>query len=74
MRRVLIGTILAVLLSSLLISLAGCSFEQQGETVAEGHRRHIRNLRLSRQQMMEDLDMALMTEKAPSLTSRSIPR
>jgi hypothetical protein len=73
MKRVFVSTVLVVFLCSLLIGLFGCSTAQQGETVAEGHRRHIRNLRLSRQQMMEDIDSAFFMDEPSSLTNKAIP-
>jgi len=73
MKKVFVNTVLVVFLCSLLVGLFGCSFEQQGETVAEGHRRHIRNVRLSNQQMMEDVDSAFLMDKPSSLTNKAIP-
>ena len=46
---------------------------QQGETVAEGHRRHIRNHRLNRQGFMEDLDALFLMDEPSRLTERQIP-
>lgn len=73
MKRVFVSTVLVAFLCSLLIGLFGCSTAQQGETAAEGHRRHIRNVRLSRQQMMEDIDSAFLMDKPVSLTDKAIP-
>jgi hypothetical protein len=46
---------------------------QMGETAAEGHRRHIRNHRLDRQMLMEDIDSFFMTDEPSRLTDRVIP-
>jgi len=46
---------------------------QMGETVAEGHRRHIRNHRLNRQAMNEDLDALFLTDQPSRLAERAIP-
>jgi len=51
----------------------GCSSRQLGETTAEGHRRHRRNLNLNWQEMMEDIDMALLLNKPSSLSDKRIP-
>ena len=73
MKRALISITLAVLLASLVFALAGCSMEQQGETAAEGHRRHARNLRLNKQAMTEDIDAFLLLDKPSRMTERTIP-
>jgi hypothetical protein len=46
---------------------------QLGETAAEGHRRHIRNHRLNRQAMMEDIDSLFMTDQPSRLTEWATP-
>ena len=46
---------------------------QMGETIAEGHRRHIRNHRLNRRGMMEDLDALFLMDEPSRLTERQIP-
>jgi hypothetical protein len=52
----------------------GCrSYEQMGETAAEGRRRHQRNLRINRQQMMADLDTLMLLDKPSKLTDKRIP-
>jgi len=58
--------ILAVVLFVLTIYLSGCS--QPGETVAEGHRRHIRNLKINQQSLSKDID-SVMLFKEPSKLS-----
>jgi len=65
---------LAVLLCTLVFSLGGCTLlEQGGETAAEGHRRHMRNLTINQQSLMSDLDRALLIDKPSGLTERKIP-
>ncbi len=73
MKRALISITLAVLLASLVFALVGCSMEQQGETVAEGQRRHARNLRLNKQSMTEDIDAFLLLDEPSRMTERTIP-
>ncbi len=46
---------------------------QMGETTAEGHRRHVRDHRLNRQAMMEDMDAFFMLDQPSRLTERAIP-
>jgi hypothetical protein len=73
MKRAFIGISLAVLLISLVIALTGCSMEQMGETTAEGQRRHVRNLRLNRQAMIEDIDAIFLLDQPSRMTERMIP-
>ena len=65
--------ILLVFLCTLLFLPFGCSFQQPGETVAEGNRRHKRNLRLNQQEMMADIDSVLLLDRPSRLTDRRIP-
>ncbi len=65
--------ILLVFLCTLVFLPFGCSFQQPGETVAEGHRRHKRNFLLNQQEMMTDLDRFLLLDKPSRLTGIRIP-
>ena len=66
--------ILVVVLCVLFLVPLGCrSYEQLGETAAEGHRRHKRALRINRQEMMADLDMLMLLDKPSKLTDKRIP-
>ena len=51
----------------------GCNFSQPGETVAEGHRRHLRMARINQQEMMADIDSVLMLDRPSKLTDKRIP-
>ena len=51
----------------------GCSSGQPGETAAEGHRRHQRVVRINQQEMMADIDKALLLDKPSKLTDKRIP-
>ena len=63
-----------VIVCALFLVPLGCrSYDQMGETTAEGHRRHQRILRLNRQGMMEDLDMFMLVDKPSRLTDKRIP-
>ncbi len=67
-------TILVVVLCALFLMPLGCmSFDQMGETTAEGHRRHKRALRINRQEMMSDLDTFMLLDKPSKLTDKRIP-
>ncbi len=63
-----------VILCALFLVPLGCrSYDQMGETAAEGHRRHRRTLRLNRQGMMEDLDSFMLLDRPSKLTDKRIP-
>ncbi len=66
--------ILVVVLCALFLAPLGCkSYDQLGETAAEGHRRHKRTLRINRQEMMADLDELFLLDKPSKLTDKRIP-
>ncbi|MCH7556328.1 MAG: hypothetical protein IIB56_02600 [Planctomycetes bacterium] len=66
--------ILVVVLCALFLVPLGCkSYEQLGETAAEGRRRHKRTLRINRQEMMADLDAIMLLDKPSKLTDKRIP-
>jgi len=67
--------IFLVVLWAAFCLIYGCSSlsEQPGETAAEGHRRHLRNLRINQQEMMGDIDRTLLLDKPSELTDRRIP-
>ena len=71
MKNKLVVMVFGIFLCSLIFWLAGCS--QPGETTAEGHRRHRRNLRLNRQGLMQDIDKVLLTDKPSKLIDKRIP-
>jgi hypothetical protein len=49
------------------------TYAQLGETEAEGRRRHLRNARINRQELMADLDTLLLLDEPSRLTDRRIP-
>ena len=66
--------ILIVVLCALFLVPLGCrSYDQLGETAAEGHRRHKRALRINRQEMMADLDTVFLIKEPSKLTDKRIP-
>jgi hypothetical protein len=74
LRSKLRRVVLAIVLFVFVFLPCGCmSYEQMGETAAEGRRRHQRNLRINRQEMMADLDMLMLLDKPSKLTDKRIP-
>jgi hypothetical protein len=66
--------ILSIILWALVFLPLGCvSWDQSGETTAEGHRRHKRVLRINLQEMMADIDKVLLLDKPSKLTEKRIP-
>ena len=64
----------AIILCGTVFLLKGCSsYEQPGETAAEGSRRHDRVLRVNRQEMMTDIDRSLLLDKPSELTDLRMP-
>ena len=70
MKNVSVLTILGIVLCALVFWLAGCT--QSGETALEGRRRHLRNLSVNRQNLMSDVDKALLFDKPSKLTDKRI--
>jgi hypothetical protein len=66
-------SLLIVLLMGLVLLSVGCSTAQPGETTAEGHRNHLRTLRVNRQEMMADIDRTLGLDQPSKLTDKKIP-
>ena len=61
--------ILLVLLQvALAVCMSGCGMHGQGETAAEGSRRHRRILDNNTQQLADDIDMVLMLDKPSKLS------
>lgn len=69
------GKLIFVIVLWVLVALpCGCrSFEQPGETAAEGRRRHDRVARINQQEMMSDVDKVLLLDKPSRLTDKRIP-
>jgi hypothetical protein len=66
--------IMAIVLTALLLLPCGCSsYEQPGETAAEGRRRHLRNERINQGELMADLDKFMLTDKPSKLSDKRIP-
>jgi len=74
MKDKVISAILRIMLCVVAFAFAGCgSFEQLGETEAEGHRRHLRASRINRQALMEDIDTFWLMGQPTKLAERQIP-
>ncbi|MCK4752369.1 MAG: hypothetical protein KAS75_02910 [Planctomycetes bacterium] len=66
--------VLGIVLCGMLLSLTGCRFmTQPGETAAEGHRRHIRNVRINQQEMIRDIDKVLLMDEPSRSMDRRLP-
>ena len=70
---ILCKMLLTIIFCALVFLASGCSSSQLGETAAEGHRRHQRNLRINNQEMMADIDSFLMLDQPSKLTDKRIP-
>jgi hypothetical protein len=65
---------LAVIFGALVFQACGCSsYEQPGETAAEGHRRHERIARTNQQELMSDIDTFFLLDRPSKLTDKRIP-
>ncbi len=75
MKSVSVWKVIQVLiLCALFLVPCGCrSYDQMGETAAEGRRRHKRVLRLDNQGMMDDLDTFMLLDRPSKLTDKRIP-
>jgi len=74
MKKSCLSAVLGIALCALVFVLSGCEFlDQPGETAAEGHRRHLRNLRLQRQQFMHDVDYLLLMDEPSRLSEERLP-
>lgn len=75
MKKASVSVIVSIVLCTALFCLSGCSgfWAQPGETAAEGHRRHKRNLRINNQEMMQDVDNVMLFNEPSTLTNNRIP-
>lgn len=74
MRNVSALIIWGIVLCALVILLGSCSFfTQPGETAAEGHRRHLRNLSIGRQNVWSDFDRTLFMDEPSRAANLRIP-
>ena len=73
MKKSSILAILGIILCSLVFWLAGCNSAQLGETKDEVKRRHIRNARINKQELKEDIDRTFLVDEPSKLTDKRIP-
>lgn len=73
MKNKVISMVLRIMLCIAAFAFVGCTFEQLGETQAEGHRRHIRISRINRQALMEDIDVVLQMDRPTRLADKKVP-
>ena len=63
-----------VILCVLFLVPLGCSsYDQMGETTAEGRRRHERILRINNQELMADIDTFMLLDRPSKLAENRIP-
>jgi hypothetical protein len=70
MKNTSILVISGIILCSLAFWLSGCA--QPGESVAEGHRRHLRNLRINQQELVDDVDAMMLSDKPSRLSDKRV--
>ncbi len=70
MKRVICSILLAVVLSILTISLAGC--HGLGETSEERSADHARQLRLNNEMLIDDIDAIFQTDRPSRLTDMTV--
>jgi hypothetical protein len=70
MKSVLLGILLAVVLSIFVVSVVGC--HGLGETAAERSDDHARQLRLTGSMLIDDIDAILQQDRPSRLTEYSV--
>jgi len=68
MKNFSVLTILGLALCCVGLWVSGCSMTQPGETAAEGHRRHLRNLRINQEQLVQDIDHTFQADQPSKLS------
>jgi hypothetical protein len=66
---------LGIVLCAMVFWLSGCGgyFAHSGETEAEGNRRHLRNLSINQQSLMEDVDRAILADEPSKAAEKKVP-
>jgi len=70
MKNASILVISGIVLCGLVFWLSGCA--QPGESVAEGHRRHLRNLRINQRELVDDVDAVIFSDKPSRLSDKRV--
>jgi hypothetical protein len=74
MRNKVAVVLLVVMLLSLVVLSTGCGlFNQPGKTPAEVNIDHARALRVNQQELMADIDRAMLWDKPSKLTNKRLP-
>ncbi len=71
MKKAFGSIILGIILYVLVVGVSGCT--QPGETAAEGHRRHLRNLSVNQQELVRDTDKLILSDEPSKLTDKRMP-
>lgn len=67
-------SLLVVVLLALVVMSTGCGlFDKPGQTAAEVNRDHIRMLKINQQELVSDVDKALLLDKPRNLSDKSLP-
>ena len=72
MKNFSVLTILGLALCCICLWVSGCSTTQPGETAAEGQRRHFRNGRINQEELMQDIDRAVLADQPSKLTQMRV--
>ena len=73
MKKAFVLTTLSVVLVLLVFLVCGCGdIAQPGETAAEGHRRHLRNISLNQKNLNRDIDKAFLADEPSKLSDKKI--
>ena len=72
MKNIFVSITLGAVLCMMVFSLSACASSQLGKTSAEIKRDHIRNARLARQELSEDIDVLLLIDGPSKLTDKRI--
>ena len=72
-RNLIFKAALGVLLCALVFLAYGCTQPQPGETAEEVNRRHLRNRSINQQELIQDIDRAILTDEPSKLADKTIP-
>jgi hypothetical protein len=75
MRNSFTVSVLVVALLAVIVLSSGCSgfFNHPGKTPAEVHRDQVRTVKMNHQELMSDIDRAVLLDKPSRLTDKRIP-
>ena len=71
--RIAVTLLVVILLSLVVLSTGCCLFNQPGKTPAEVNRDHARMLRINQQELMADIDRAMLLDQPSKLTDKHLP-